>query len=189
MRDGAAPPRPVLGVVAVAAAGAAALGLRSEPVAVLVAGALLAGVAVVLALVDARTHRLPDRLVITAYVVTAVPLLVGAAVGSPGLPVVGGAALAGVVTAACFLGLGLARVGGLGLGDVKLSGVLGLWLGLFGWEVAVAGPLTTFVLAGLWALVLVATRRADLRSHVALGPWMVLGTALATSGHLAGWTG
>jgi len=62
---------------------------------------------------------------------------------------------------------------GLGLGDVKLAGVLGALLGWIGWISAVMGLLTGFVFGGLLAGVLLIFRRADRKSHMSFGPSMI----------------
>lgn len=179
-------PAGVLGAALVAAPVAMGLTYVRLPATLAVTGGLLAGLATVLAIVDARSHRLPDRLVAKAYVVTALPPLVGAVLGDIGWTRIAAGMLAAAGTLVAYLLLALARAGGLGLGDVKLSGALGLWLGYLGWQPVLLGPLLAFLLAGTWALLLLLTRRAALRSHVALGPWMVLGAAAATTAHLAG---
>ena len=83
------------------------------------------------------------------------------------------------LVAGLYLLLGLGFPHGLGLGDVKLGGLLGLGLGWLGWL-----TLATSVLAGwgLAALVLLArhgTRPADRGRPVALGPWLCLGALVA----------
>ncbi|GAA4424349.1 hypothetical protein GCM10023169_20930 [Georgenia halophila] len=179
-----APLRVGAGVLGVAGAAAVVglVALAGRPWPVVVAGTGLAGVGVLLAVVDARHHRLPDRLVALAYAVVVVPLALGALAGWLPEPSRAWWALGlGACSLLGYLLLGLIKMGGLGLGDVKLSGALGTWLGWFGWPAVLAGPVVTFVLAGVFALVLLATRRADLRSHVALGPWMVVGTAVVTA--------
>ena len=83
--------------------------------------ALLWGLALVH--IDLRVRRLPDRLVLPAYGVTAVALLVCSAVTGRWSALAVGAAAAGVAVAV-FLLLALLSpgAGGLGLGDVKLAG-------------------------------------------------------------------
>ncbi|MFG6401034.1 MULTISPECIES: prepilin peptidase [unclassified Microbacterium] len=129
---------------------------------------------VALTIIDVRTHRLPDRLVLPAYPIAAA-LLGSAAVlrGEPErLLTIGGGALA---LFAFYLALRLARAGGMGGGDVKLAGVLGLFLGAFGWETVLFGALAGFVFGGVYATVLLLTRRASRTHAVAFGPWMLLG--------------
>lgn len=135
--------------------------------------------ALTLALVDLEVHRLPDALVLPAYP-TAVLLLAAcsAATGQwagllRALTCAGGAVLV-------FLILALLSPGaeGLGLGDVKLAGVLGALLGWLGWSSAALGLLTGFVLGGVAAAALLLLRRADRRSSISFGPAMLLGAYL-----------
>ena len=64
----------------------------------------------------------------------------------------------------CALGIGGAALilallpSGLGMGDVKLCALIGLWLGPLGWDVALSGSLAGVILAGMSALVLMAAR-------------------------------
>ena len=80
-----------------------------------------------------------------------------------------------VFTALALLSPG---AGGLGLGDVKLAGVLAALLGWFDWRAAAIGLAAGFVLGGLAAAFLLLTRRADRHSHIAFGPAMVAGAYL-----------
>jgi leader peptidase (prepilin peptidase)/N-methyltransferase len=68
---------------------------------------------------------------------------------------------------------------GLGRGDVKLSGLLGGALGWLGWPSVAAGLVLGVVLAGVWALVLLATRRAGRTDQIAYGPHLLAGTWIA----------
>ena len=67
----------------------------------------------------------------------------------------------------------------MGGGNVKLAGVLGLYLAWLGWGVLAVGALAAFVLGGLFGLALIASRRADRRTAVPFGPWMIAGAWLA----------
>jgi leader peptidase (prepilin peptidase)/N-methyltransferase len=83
---------------------------------------------------------------------------------------------AGAGAAGLLLGAALARPGGMGLGDVKLAGVLGLCLGpvAVAWALVVAFALgTVYGLAILACHGLVAYRSATL----AFGPCLALGGA------------
>ncbi len=135
----------------------------------------LAALSVALTLVDVDVHRLPDVLVLPSYPVAAALLVVGA--GAAGewerLPRAAGGALA---LWALYRGLKLVHPGGMGWGDVKLSGLLGLHLGFVGWGAVVVGAFAAFVLGGVLGLALLAARRATRRSRIPFGPWMILGT-------------
>jgi len=90
------------------------------------------------------------------------------------------AASAGVLVL-CYFVLAMIAPANLGLGDVKLSGLLGGFLGWLGWSHALLGTLAAFVLSGLFALLLVVTVRAHRRTAFAFGPWMVAGAALGAA--------
>ncbi|MFH5823253.1 prepilin peptidase [Georgenia sp. AZ-5] len=184
-QDDGTRPGPALMVVAAAVALAAGAALRDQAPGVALAGGCLAGIGTLLAVIDARTHRLPDRLVLAGTVGVLALLLLAAATGAGWAPL-GRAVLAAAAAFAVYLVLGLVRVGGLGFGDVKLAGLLGLWLGWFGWSHVVLGLAGGFVIGGFYALALLVTRRATRTSFIAFGPWMILGAAVTTALAVAG---
>lgn len=133
----------------------------------------------VLVHIDLRVRRLPDRLTLPAYPVTAVALLACSATTDRWSALAEAAASAGVAVAVfTLLALLSPGAGGLGLGDVKLAGVLAALLGWWDWRAAAVGLAAGFVLGGLAAAVLLITRRADRHSHIAFGPAMVAGAYL-----------
>ena len=84
-------------------------------------------------------------------------------------------ALAGLAAAWLFFALlALIHPGGLGWGDVKLSGVLGLYLGWLGPTAVAAGLFGAFVLAALAGLGLIAAGRATRKSQLPFGPFMLV---------------
>ena len=140
----------------------------------------LGAVGAALTLIDLDVHRLPDLIVLPSYPIAFVLLLVPTVVTGAW-----GALLRGVLAGlALFVGyLVLALVspggGGLGLGDVKLAGVLGLLLGWLGWSPAIVSVFAAFVIGGLIAVILLLLGRAKRSSHVAFGPSMILGAWVA----------
>jgi leader peptidase (prepilin peptidase)/N-methyltransferase len=140
----------------------------------LVAFLWLAGASVALAIIDVEHHRLPDAIVLPSYAIGLV--LLGA---SSALSGEWDALLRGVVGMAAlfvfYLALALVKPGAMGLGDVKLAGVLGLWLGWLGWGELVVGAFAAFLLGGLFSIVLLATRRAQRTGGIPFGPWMLAG--------------
>lgn len=134
--------------------------------------------------VDAVCHRLPNRLLGAAAIWLGAALIVRAAAGL----VTGPAARAGappVRAVLCALGIGGAVLilallpSGLGMGDVKLCALTGLWLGPLGWGVALSGVLAGVVLAGLSAIVLMAARVVGRKQMIAMGPHLIMGAWLA----------
>ena len=140
----------------------------------------LAAVAVALSLIDLDTHRLPDAIVLPSYVVAAALLTL--ATFGPGAPgdagALGRAAVGGVALFVVYLVLAVAHPGGMGFGDVKLAGVLGTYLGWYGWGSLVVGFFTAFLVGGVVGLVLVLTRRANRKTSVPFGPYMFVGAAV-----------
>lgn len=154
---------------------------------VLAACAYFAVMAVRLTVIDIRHHLLPNRIVFPSYGVAGVLLLAAALLAGPGggpaaavlespaLRVVAGAAALWLF----YFVLRVAYPPGMGFGDVKLAGVLGMYLGYLGWQHLFAGTFLAFLLGGLWSLGLLATRRGSLKSDIPFGPFMLAGAAAA----------
>ncbi|MDX3734787.1 MULTISPECIES: A24 family peptidase [Streptomyces] len=149
---------------------AAATGARPE----LVGWLALAPVAVLLAVVDRRVHRLPDPL--TLPLAAAAVLLLGGAALLPGHAgswtsgLLGGLALGGF-----YLVLFLINPNGMGFGDVKLALALGVVLGWYGWTVLFLGGFAGFLFGAGYGLALVLLRRAGRRTGIPFGPFMIAG--------------
>jgi len=84
---------------------------------------------------------------------------------------------AAAVFAVLFL-LAFAAPRSFGFGDVKLGGVLGAYLGWFGWSYVYYGIFAGFLLGMLVALALLATRRASLKTALAFGPMLIFGALI-----------
>lgn len=169
-------------IVSAAALGTMAVAVGPRPE--LVAFCWLTVLCVALATIDLLVYRLPDRLTLSAY-----PLLAGlfaAAALANGEPAQFlRALLAGAALATGYLVLALIRPGQLGLGDVKLAGLLGLALGWISWGAVLLATALSFVLCGAVGLVLLTTGHARRGSVLPLGPFMVYSTfviALVTQG-------
>ncbi|WP_460525965.1 prepilin peptidase [Conyzicola nivalis] len=141
---------------------------------VLVAFLYLAGISIALAAIDLDTHRLPNAIVLPAYAVGIV--LLGAAAWASGdlEPLLRAVAGAAILFAFYFL-LAFAYPGGMGFGDVKLAGVLGLFLGFLGWQQLIVGVAAAFILGGVLGVLLIAIGKATRKSGIPFGPWMLAG--------------
>jgi leader peptidase (prepilin peptidase) / N-methyltransferase len=137
----------------------------------------LAGVGVLLAVIDARNKVLPNRVTLPSIAIAAA-LLAVAALGSGHWPPLTSAALGAAVLFVVFFVLVLISPGSIGMGDAKLAALLGLYLGWLGTSVLVLGIAAGFVVQAGLALVLLATRRIGLRGELPFGPAMLLGAAL-----------
>lgn len=138
-------------------------------------------VAVALAWVDADVHRLPRGLTTPAY-----PMLVGqlalASLASGDWAALRRAAIAGALLWCLYLGLAiLAAVlrSGFGLGDVTLSGLVGLATGYVSPVAPLVATLAAFLLSGLYGIGRIVLRRGSHKDDIAFGPWMLVGCLLA----------
>lgn len=134
--------------------------------------------AVQLSIIDIRTHTLPRRLVLPAYPIAGSLLLAAALAGGTPLHalIAAGGALA---MAGLYWLLWAVYPSGMGFGDVRLAGVLGLFLGYLGWQHVLLGAAAGFVAGGLWGIVLIASGRGTAKSAIPFGPAMLAG-ALGT---------
>lgn len=148
------------------------------PIAETLAFAALAGVGIALAWIDIDTQRLPDAIVLPSYPVVGALLTVASATTGEWEALLRALA-GGAILFAAYFAMAFAYPAGMGLGDVKLAGLLGLALGWLGWGELVVGGFSAFLLGGAFAVVLVALRRAGRGSGIPFGPWMLAGAALA----------
>lgn len=144
----------------------------------LVGGAVFALCGVALSFVDLKEHRLPNRVLypwggITLGILVLTAALTGDAVG------ILRAVAASAAWGAAFLVVRLVHPPAIGMGDVKLVLVLGLYVGFLSWEAVLAAVVLSFLLGGLVSLGLVIVRRADRRTRIPFGPFLILGTACA----------
>lgn len=130
--------------------------------------------------IDVREHRLPDRIVLPLYALVGLPLFGAIVLVAPDpFTQARQTAYGAAVMFGLYALMRLASRGALGLGDVKLAGVLGLLLAYFSPLNLLWGNLLIFLTGGLYSLVLILARRATGRTHIAFGPFMLLGTTIA----------
>lgn len=144
--------------------------------------AYLGVVTIPLVRIDWKTHKLPNVWVLPGYVALAIAWI-GQWISTGEYPLVPALAAAGYFTFMLLLSFG----GGMGMGDVKLAGLLGGAAGLISVTAAILSPLLAFIAGGLVAvLVLVLTlvgKRLPLsqawavtkQTKIPFGPMMLLG--------------
>jgi leader peptidase (prepilin peptidase)/N-methyltransferase len=179
-------PAPVPAVVTAVLCGLAAL--RFGPTWQLPAFLVLAAAGVLLAVIDLEHLLLPNRIIGPTAAAAAALLAFAAVAGGDGHALLR-AALGAAVLFVLYLVLALVAPSGLGMGDVKLAGVLGLYLGWLGWGSVLIGTFTGFLLGGLVGVALMAVRRAGRKSALAFGPFMLAGAFVAVffANPLASW--
>ncbi|WP_133306133.1 prepilin peptidase [Microbispora triticiradicis] len=131
--------------------------------------AVVAGAA--LAEIDRRTWRLPDAITLPSY-----PILVALLAPSGRLlpALASGCALGAVYAVLWFI-----RPAGLGLGDVKLAGLIGLLTGALGTQSVIVAGMAGQVLGALYAVGLLLARRATRTTEFPFGPFMLAGALVA----------
>ena len=160
-----------IAVAALTAALSVTVVIVRHSVAERVLGVALVAVLVAVSLIDIKTRRIPNRITGPAALAA---ILIGLALKPSGVPV---QLAAGVAGAGFLLIFAVAYPRGLGMGDVKLAGVLGLFLG---GSVAVA--LFAGVIAGAVGGLAVIARVGVARGRkvgIPFGPFLALGGAVA----------
>ena len=141
-----------------------------------------AAVSIALVLIDIDTHRLPNAIVLPSYVVAAALLAVAALLGGDWAALLR-AGLGMAILYAFYFVIRLIRPRGMGGGDVKLAGVIGIYLGWIGWSALAVGAFAAFLFGGIVGLALIAARRAGRKTAIPFGPYMLIG---AWTGVIAG---
>ena len=166
-----------LALTVVAAAGEIALGWRFATSTALPAYLVFGALGSVVSFFDLGEQRVPNGVVLPTYPLL-VSLFAAASAADGRWHHMLQAVLAMLVLVTLFAALALARPGGIGLGDVKLAGLVGLACGYMGSAAVVAGVLLAF---GLAAVTLLGLRLIGRRheTRIAFAPFMVAGSVLA----------
>ena len=138
---------------------------------------LMAGL-VALSWIDLKTKRLP-RAIIYWTALIGVPLLCVAALVEHEPKRIWMMLLGAAISLALMAFIYWASRGGMGDGDVRLSPLLGAYLGFLNPGLALVGLFFGFIIGAVVGLAMMATKRAGLRSSVPFGPFLALGTVLA----------
>ena len=150
----------------------------------------LAAVGVALAMIDFDVRRVPDSIVLPSYVIGVLLLMPAGAVHTDWM----GAerALAGMVALlTLFFALAIAYPNGLGIGDVKFAGLIGLYLGWLSWNTMFVAAIGSILIAGISGTVAAATKSGSRAIAVPLGPCLVgaAGLSLFIAAPIATWYG
>jgi leader peptidase (prepilin peptidase)/N-methyltransferase len=139
----------------------------------------LAAVGISLAMIDLDLQRLPDVLTLPSYPVGLVLLGMAAVVDNAGHAYV--RALLAMAALFAFYGIvWFVYPAGMGLGDVKLAGVLGLYLGWIGWGALFVGAFAAFAVGAVVSIAIVAFADGGRKTRIPFGPFMLLGVVIGT---------
>lgn len=128
-------------------------------------------------LVDIDTHTIPRRMMLSAIA------FMSAVLGLASFLVNGisfvHVLIGGASSWLCLRFLEFVSGGDIGHADVVLSGYFGLFLGAEDLGAIPVAVFTGFVVAGLVALVMIATTRMTRQSHLPFGPFLFVGMVVA----------
>lgn len=162
--------------------------LQLSAVLALAAFLYLAAISVSVSLIDLATHRIPNRIVLPAYAVSGILIALSALLAGDLSALLRAGAGVAVLWMLYFL-LALAYPGGMGLGDVKLAGLLGLYLGYLGWGALLVGGFAAFVAGGVFSITLLIAGKTTRKSGIPFGPWMFVGTWIGIVAGNSIWNG
>jgi leader peptidase (prepilin peptidase) / N-methyltransferase len=143
-----------------------------------VAFCVLSAGLVALSWIDLRTRRLPREITYVTAALGAPLLVIAALVGDEPrrvITMVAGAAIALAFMALLYV---LSR-GGLGDGDVRLSPLLGAYLGWLGLPYVPVGLFLGFLFGSVVGLAAMAVGRAGRKTAIPFGPFLAAGTIVA----------
>lgn len=165
--------------LAAAAVGGVLLGLSAlvdENIASWLTLALFVGFGIPISIIDAREHRIPNRLLFPLAASVFASLTAQTAVSGDWWRLLGavglGAALWGVYAA-------MSLFGAIGYGDVKLGAVIGLLLGWHSITAVIAATVLAYLLSAPHAIALIARRGSGQR--LPFGPYLIAGAVVAAA--------
>jgi leader peptidase (prepilin peptidase)/N-methyltransferase len=170
------PWRPVvLGVMSAVVLGAFAARIGADVV--LAAYAVFGLSLVVMSAVDLERQIIPNRLVYSTLAAL-VPLFVVASAVDDRWGSLARAAIAAAAAFVAFLAVHLAVPRGMGFGDVRLAGVVGLATGWLGLGHAFVAFLAAFVLGALVGVLAMAVSGAGRKTRIPFGPFLAAGAVV-----------
>lgn len=137
---------------------------------------LLVPISVALTVIDWRTKLLPTWLILRGYAVTVVLVLACFAIDQDVDSLIR-AGWGWLIASVGYFVLWFIYPKGMGYGDVRLSGVLGIAMGYLGWPQLLVGLWLGFLLGGIGGGLLSVLMRSH-RKHFPFGPFMFLGALL-----------
>lgn len=156
----------------------AAVGARFGADWALPAFLLLAAVLLAISVIDLEHFIVPNRILLVAFAAGPPLLLVAAAADGQWSDVTG--AVVGAATAfVLLLVINLVNPRGMGMGDVKLAGLLGLFLGFIDVGHVFLGLFLGFLLGAVGGVVLIATGLRSRRDHIPFAPFLAGGALIA----------
>lgn len=139
---------------------------------------VFAAVLVAVAAVDFEHALIPNRIVYPGLA-AGVPLLVIAALVEHSPLDLARAAVGGAIAFLALLAIHLVQPQGMGFGDVRLAGLIGVFLGWLSLGQVAVGLIMGFLVAAVVGLTLVLVGRAGRQTKLAFGPFLNAGAVIA----------
>jgi leader peptidase (prepilin peptidase)/N-methyltransferase len=141
--------------------------------------------------IDSQRQIIPNYIVYPT-IFASIPLLAVAALAQGEWDRFGHAMLGATLAWLALFVIHLISPAGMGFGDVRLSFVLGLFLGWIGLSHVLTGLFLGVLLISVTGIVLAVLRLKSLQEHIAFGPFLAIGSTLAVfAGHaiIRWWSG
>jgi len=142
----------------------------------------LAVVTVALAAIDLEHRRLPDSLTLPSYAVLGAVVVAQSWIDADWW-MAGRALAGGLILGGFYFLMWFAYPKGMGFGDVKAAGMLGLALGAVGWGAIAVGAIAGPLIGGVVGVAVMIRTRRGRGVAIPYGPWLIAGAWL---GILAG---
>jgi leader peptidase (prepilin peptidase)/N-methyltransferase len=156
----------------------AAVGARFHDSWALPAFLLLTAALIAISAIDLEHFIIPNRIVYPVGIASVI-LLAGAAALEHSWSPFGRALLGAIGAFLFFFVLHIVAPRGMGFGDVRLSAVLGLFLGWLGGMYVFGGLFLGFFLGAVIGVVLIAVGKHGRRQHIPFGPFLAGGALLS----------
>ena len=131
-----------------------------------------------LSVIDLEHLIIPNRIVYPTLA-TIIPLLALAAAADGSWGQLQDAAIGGAAGFGALLAIHLVSPGGMGFGDVRLAGLIGVMLGWLGLRYLLLALFIAFLLAAVVGVGLIVTGLRSRRDAVPFGPFMAMGAVVA----------
>jgi leader peptidase (prepilin peptidase)/N-methyltransferase len=156
----------------------AALAIRFGATAQLPAYLFLAAVGVTVAAIDVESRQVPDTILLPSYIVSLLLLVPAGAAEADWWPAL--RAVSGMLAlSAIYCALVVAYPMGINFDDVKLAGLLGLYLGWLSWSAVLIGAIGGLLIGGIGGSALIASPGRHRSTVTAYGSCMVAAAGIA----------
>lgn len=120
--------------------------------------------------VDVKDRKIPDRLTVSVFFCAVIQLLCSRQVG------IEDSLAGGMIGGILFFVILMLKPGAFGGGDIKLSMANGMYLGV---DRFLNGFIAAVLLAGIYVLVGLMTKKISRKSEIAFGPFLCVGALAA----------